>query len=190
MGKEAFLRASLFFVATTTAERNVGLELRERVEERDRLQPVAARVRPLFLLHPTGVDRILHQSHVEYRTRLLDQYIAEFERLREVVTGVDVDEGERDPGRREGLPGQVDHQNRVLPAGKEQDGTLELGCHFPHEEDGLGFELVDVVVRSPHLDRSGFGVVAGQLFPEKRQSLTNSAPEIHGWLPTQDLPRD
>jgi hypothetical protein len=60
------------------------------------------------------------------------------------VPGVDVHDRERQPGRREGLGRQVEHDRRVLAAGEQQHGALELGRHLADDVDGLGFEGFEV----------------------------------------------
>jgi len=60
--------------------------------------------------------------------------------LVEVVTGVDVHHREGQPAGAEGLDRQMQHHDRVLAAGEQQDRTLELGCHLTNDVHGLGLQ--------------------------------------------------
>ena len=56
------------------------------------------------------------------------------------MTGIDVHHRERQPAGGERLDGQVQHDDRVLAAGKQQHGTLELRGHLADDVDRFGFE--------------------------------------------------
>jgi hypothetical protein len=114
--------------------------LGERVEQGARLQPVARRARARLLDDATGVDRLLHAGDDQALAELGDAAVAELDDLREVVPGVDVHEREREPARPEGLLGQAQQHDRVLAAGEQQHGPLELGGDLAHDVDGLGLQ--------------------------------------------------
>jgi len=60
------------------------------------------------------------------------------------VPRVDVHDGEREARRAEGLLGEAQQHDRVLAAREEQHRALELGRDLAHDEDGLGFERVEM----------------------------------------------
>jgi hypothetical protein len=81
--------------------------LLERVQQRDRLQPVARGARALLLDHATPVDRLLHARHDQVRADLRDHPIAVVDHLGEVVPRVHVHHGEREPAGMERLAGKM-----------------------------------------------------------------------------------
>ncbi len=82
--------------------------------------------------------------HHEARAELLDAAVAVLDRLREVVARVHVHQREREAARPERLLGQAQEHDRVLAAGEQQDGTLELGGDLTHDVDRLGLEGVEM----------------------------------------------
>ena len=143
-GVDALLGPRLLLVAAAAAEHGVELVLDDGVEQRRGLQAVAAGARTLLLDHAAVVDALLHGGHDELHAELGDAAVAELDDLGEVVAGVDVHHRERDAAGPEGLLREAEHDDRVLAAGEQQDRTLELGRHLPHDEDGLVLELVEM----------------------------------------------
>jgi hypothetical protein len=88
-----------------------------------------------------GVDGLLHRGDDQPQPVLGDRAVAELEHLVEVVPGVDVHHRERHAGGPERLLGQVQHDDRVLAAGEQQHGPLELGGDLADDVDGLGFDV-------------------------------------------------
>jgi hypothetical protein len=144
VGEEALLGARLFLVPARAADGCIRLEFGQGVEQRHRLQAVAAGGRAFFLHHPSLVDGILDEAHDQLSADLLDQPISKIERFREVVAGVDVHQREGDASRVEGATRQVHQQDRIFAAGKEQHRALALRRHFAQHEDRLGFQLFQV----------------------------------------------
>ena len=99
MAEDPLLRAGLLLVPPTAAEQRVEPVLLDRVEQGDRLEPVARRVVAGLLVDAAGVDRRLDRGDDEPLAELGDPPVAEVERLGEVVAGVDVDDREREAGR-------------------------------------------------------------------------------------------
>ncbi len=99
---------------------------------------------PCLLDDPALVDRLLHGSDDEALTELGDAAVAVLDHLGEVVPGVDVHQREGEAAGAERLLGEAQQHDRVLPAGEEQHGTLELRCDLAHDVDCLGLELVEV----------------------------------------------
>ena len=64
--------------------------------------------------------------------------------LVEVVPGVDVHHREGQRRRPEGLGRQMQHDDRVLAAGEEQNGPLEAGRHLPDDVDRLRLQGAQV----------------------------------------------
>ena len=76
-------------------------------------------------------------SSATRRSRILED-------LGEVVAGVHVHDRKRDRRRRERLLGQREHDDRVLAAGEQQHGPLELGRDLAEDVDRLGLEHVEL----------------------------------------------
>ena len=64
--------------------------------------------------------------------------------LREVVPGVHVHDRERERRGPERLLGQAQQHDRVLAAGEQQHGALELGRDLAHHVHGLGLQLAQL----------------------------------------------
>jgi hypothetical protein len=82
-----------------------------------------------------------------------DPLVAELQHVGEVQPGVHVHHRKGDAGRGERLAGELQHDDRVLAAGEEQHGTLELGDHLADHVDGLGLQrlqLAEPVVGCDH----------------------------------------
>ena len=139
----AALRAGALLVAAGPAEGRVDPVLGDRVEQRNGLQTVA-RAAGLDLADAARVDRLLHRSHNQTRAGLGDAAVAELDRLREVVTGVDVHQRERQPRRPERTLREPQEHRGVLTAGEQQRGTLELGGDLADDVDRLGLERVEM----------------------------------------------
>ena len=118
--------------------------LLDRVEQRDRLQPVARRARAGLLDRPTGVDRVLHMRDDQPLSELGDPAVAELDHLGEIVAGVDVHDREREPGRAERLLGQPQQHDRVLAAAEQQHRPLELRGDLAEDVNRLGLERLQV----------------------------------------------
>ena len=74
---------------------------------------------------------------VQARAGLGDELIAEVDDLREVVSGIDVDEFEGHGGRRKGAAGELEDDDGVLAAGKEQAYLVELPGDFAQDVEGF-----------------------------------------------------
>ena len=120
------------------------LVLLDRVEQRDGLQAVARRARAGLLDGAALVDRLLHGGDDQPLADLLDEPVAELDHLGEVVARVDVHHREREARRAERLLGESQQHDRVLAAGEQQHGTLELGGDLAHDVDRLGLEGVEM----------------------------------------------
>jgi hypothetical protein len=143
-GHDPLLGPGALLVAAGAAERRVEAVLGDRVQEGHGLEPVARGSRAGLLDHAAAVDRRLDRGDDELDPELGHAAIAEVDDLGKVVPGVDVHDRERDRGRPERLVGQVQEDDRVLPAAEEQDGPLALGGDLPHDEDGLRLERAKV----------------------------------------------
>ena len=114
VGKEAFLGACLFLVASRPADARVELVFLDGVDERRRLEAVAARVGARFLLHLAGVDGRLDATYDEASAEAFDEVVTELDRLGKVVSRVDVHQWHRDASWGEGLGREVGHHDAVL----------------------------------------------------------------------------
>ena len=144
VGEEALLGAGFFLVAAAAAEAGVVLVLLDGVEQGDGLQFVAGGVGAFFLDDAAGVDGFLDGADDEAGADEFHEFIAVGHGFREIVAGIDVDEREGHARRPEGLAGEPGHDDGVLAAGEKQGGVFKLGGGFAQDEDGFGFELVEV----------------------------------------------
>ena len=142
--EDPLLRAGALLVAARAADGRVEAVSLDRVEQRRRLELVSRRARPGLVDDPAFVDRLLDARDDEPLAELCDAPIAELDHLGEVVAGVDVHDREGELPRPEGLLGQPQQHDRVLAAGEEQHGPLELGRDLAHDVHRLGLELVEV----------------------------------------------
>jgi hypothetical protein len=137
-GEDPLLRPGLVLVPAGAAEDRGEPVLLQRVEQDRGLDPVAGAVRRLD--HGAVVDGLLHARDHQLHAELLDPAVPEVEHLLEVVAGVHVHDRERDARRMERLLRQPEHGDGVLAAGEQQHRPLELGHHLADDEDGLGFQ--------------------------------------------------
>ncbi len=89
--------------------------------------------------HPLLVD-----VHQQVEAALPRHAVAKLDHLPEFPGGIDVQQGKRRLGRKEGLARQVQHHRRILADGVKHHRVLELGHHFPQDVDALGLELFQV----------------------------------------------
>ena len=140
---DPLLGAGLLLVAAPAVDR-VEAARGDGVQQRLGLQGIA---RPVGALDEAPVvDPVLHPLDGQPQPVAGHDVVAEGEDLGEVVPGVDVEQAERQRGRPEGLAGDVQHDDRVLAAGEQQDGPLGLGGDLPDDVDRLVLERVEVVV--------------------------------------------
>ena len=79
------------------------------------------------------------------RPDLLHKRIPVSDRLREIVSRIDVQQWERNLGRPERLGREVRHDDRILAAGKQQRRILELRGGLAQDKNRFGLELVEMV---------------------------------------------
>src|SRR5579862_9877585 len=146
--EDALFRPRTLLVAARAAHRRIEAVLGDRVEQRRRLELVPRRARARLLDDAAAVDRLLHACDDEPLAELGDTPVAKLEHLREVVAGVDVHDGERQLAGPERLLREAQQHDRVLAAGEEQHGPLQLGGDLTHDVDRLRLELVEVRERA------------------------------------------
>ena len=101
----------------------------------------------------------------------LDQGVAGGDDLVEVVTGVDVHDGERQPAWANALMARCSMTIESLPPEKQQHRPLELGGHLADDVDGLGLEraqMAQLVLAGGRLAYRG----SGHGFPVKLVRFT------------------
>ena len=99
---------------------------------------------------------------------------------------VDVHERERDLARPERAPGQVDHHDRVLAAGEQQDLPLELRRRFPDDKDRLCLQLLKMGAKIVAHRRSAHPKVSARLRTFKIKMRMPTHIKInHGSLATR-----
>ena len=114
------------------------------VEQRHRLQPVATGTRTDLFDHSTLVDRLLHAGDDQPHAARLDELVAVLDHLGEVVPGVDMHDGEGQPGGGEGEQGKVQQDRGVLATTEQQHRVLTLGRDLADDRDGLIGQLLEV----------------------------------------------
>ncbi|CAB4731273.1 unannotated protein [freshwater metagenome] len=152
--QDALLGTGLVLIAPSASERSVEAVLADGVEQRDRLQAVAARTRAGVLDHATGVNASLHTRYHEAHAPLLHEVIPVGDYLVEVVTRIDVHDREREPSGCERQHGEVQQHGRILATAEQQHRVHALGGHLTDNGDGLVGECIKV---------SGLGVRGGRV---------------------------
>ena len=114
VGEEAFLGAGFFLVAAGPTDAGIKLVFFDGVDEGRGLEAVAARVGAGFFLDFSGVDGGLNAADDEAGAESFDQVVSGFNRFREVVSSVDVDQWHGDAAWGESLGRKVGHDNAIL----------------------------------------------------------------------------
>jgi hypothetical protein len=104
-------------------------------EQRFDLEYVAGRVHTGLFRNPALVDRFLDGCDDQFDAKFIDRLVPEVEDLLEIVSGIDVHDGERQPCWIEGLDREAQHERRVLPSGKQQNWAFGLRGRFANDED-------------------------------------------------------
>ena len=112
--EDALLGTGLLLVPASAAEDRVEPVVSDGVEQRLGLQRVARAVGALG--QAAIIDVVLHRGDLETYALLGDGAVAKGQHLREVVTGVHVQQGEWDGSWPEGLRRQVQHDHGVFAA--------------------------------------------------------------------------
>ncbi len=73
--------------------------------------------------------------------------VAKLQHLAELVTGVDVQQGERDGSWEKRFLREPQHDGGVLADAVEHDGPLELGGHLPQDVNAFRFKKLKVSQR-------------------------------------------
>ena len=153
--EDPLLGPSLLLVPPGPAEDGVMAALGDGAQQRRRLQPVAGGSR---CVSSTVRPASMSSCTLATTTRTPDVGgvpVPELEHLCEVAPGVDVQHGERDRRRPEGLLGHVQHDDGVLAAREHERGTLELGRHLAEDVDRLRLEGAQI--RQAVMARPGGG---------------------------------
>ena len=116
------------------------------VEQRDRLQPVAARTRAEVFHHAPFIDALLHRCHLEAHAPAGNEFVAVLVHLGKVVAGIDMQYREGQACRGEGQYGEVQQHSAVFAAAEQQHRVLALGSHLADDGDGFVGERVEMVV--------------------------------------------
>ena len=119
--EDALLGAGLLLIALAATEDRIELVLLDGVEQGYGLQSVARRIVARLLAHAALIDA-LDAGDDEPLAQLDDTAVAELEHLGKVVPGVDVHDREWELGRTEGLLGDAQQDDRVLPPRKSTTG--------------------------------------------------------------------
>jgi hypothetical protein len=190
--EDALLGTGLVFVAAAAAERGIEAVFRKCVEQRDRLQPVAAGARPDVFHYATLVDGLLHAGNHQPHAPVAHQLVAVFDDLGEVVAGVHVHHRKRQACRREREHSEVQQHRAVLAAAEQQHRVLALGGHFADDGDGFVGERIEMGSRG---ELSGVGchrrahpcsphsVLAWPLQRPARLSSPGATGRVHGQQP-------
>jgi hypothetical protein len=173
-----FFGARLFLVAPCAADAGIEAELGDRIEQGHRLVLVARFVGGAQ--HDAAArDRFVDRAHDQPLAQFGNAPVAEFDDLGKIVSGVHVQQREREARRAEGLDGQVQQHDRVLAAGKKQRRVRALAGHLAQDVDGLGLEPVQVGQRVRG-EQGAVHVGAAHARTCARSGITVPAP---GWSP-------
>ena len=173
---------SALLVAAAPAERGLEAVLLDRVEQRDRLEPVARGARAGLVGHATVVDRFLHGGDDQSRPDVLHHLVAVVDDLGEVVAGVDVaspgtaGRPARTPCGRDGAAPRGPRRPRRAPTPRSSRRPLPritwmaLGLEGPEVRD-LGAHSSSRRRRTRRCSRDGHGA-----WREPRAIRTRSSP--------------
>src|SRR5690606_24245989 len=140
--KHALFGSGFFLISSRAADAGVELEFLDRVQKRRRLQRISASVATALFPYFSLVDRVLDISDDEFESKFFHQIVPKLNRLREVVSRVDVKEWKRDLRRKKGLLSQSDQGDGVFSSGKKQNRALKLRRHFPKDMDRCCFFVI------------------------------------------------
>ena len=84
------------------------------------------------------------EETLEFHSKLLNQRVAEYNRFGEVVARIHMHQRKWDRRGMERLTCEVDHNNGVLPAGKQKNRALKLSGHFAHQVYRLCLKILEV----------------------------------------------
>ena len=138
--EDPLLGPGLLLVVAGSPEHGVETLLLDGPQQGEGLQAVAAGLRTGLLDDPAGVDVVLHAAHHQANPHFGHGQISEDDHVLEVVPGVDVHDREGQRRRPERLRCHVQHDDRILATGEEQDGPLEAGRHLPEDVHRLCFQ--------------------------------------------------
>ena len=142
VGVDALLGASLLLVAASAAEGGGEAVLLDGVEQGADLQAVA---RGLPVIDDNAVgDGVVDAGDDELDAEAVDPVVTGLQHLGEVQAGVDLQHGEGDLRRVEGLLGQSEHHDGVLAAAEHQHRLLELRRDLAEDVDRLRLKLVEL----------------------------------------------
>ena len=105
------------------------------VEKGDGLQRVAACARAADVGNAPCVYGCLHRTNNQLHAHFGNAAIAKLDDLGKVVPGIDVHHWEGDARRCKCAHCQVQHDDRILAARKQQDWALKFRCNFPDDGD-------------------------------------------------------
>ena len=144
MREYALLRSGFLFIAPGPAAGTVEFVLGKGIQQGNRLQLIAGGA-VSFLFHDLSlINGLLDRADNQLSPQFLDQSVAIGQRLGEIVTGIDMDQGERQSGWIECLIGQIRQDDGILPSGKEDTRVLELGRDLPEDIDGLCLQFFEM----------------------------------------------
>ena len=141
MREKTLLGTGLFLVTAGATDTGIKLVLFYSIQQSGGLQAIATGIITLLLLHAPLVNTLLHGADHQPGIQLFHQGIAIVQRLLEIVPCVDMQQGERNLGRIEGLVCQIGNHNGVFAAGEKYGRPLELRRHLSQDVDGLRFQF-------------------------------------------------
>ena len=144
MRKDPLFGPRLLFVAPGAPDRAVDASCTQGVEQRHRLQGVAAGPGAGLFDRPTRVDAFLHAGDMQRVTQLSSIGVTKSERFREIVTGVDMQQREWRRRRQKRLAREPGHHDGILATGEEQHRPLELRRDLPQHVNRFVFECLQV----------------------------------------------
>ena len=142
--EEALLGTGLLLIATRSAYATIEAELLDRGQQDGDLELVAADL-PRGLHSEAFLKRLIHGADNEFGAEFLGAAVTEFEKFGKLVSCCNVQEGERNVRRAEGLLRKSKQADRVFASGEENRRAFKLRGDFAHDVDRLSLEVIQVV---------------------------------------------
>src|SRR5690606_12838663 len=139
--KYPFLCPRFFFIAARTTHAGIQSMFFDRAEQGSGLQHISTGELTSFFYHATCINVVLHIADDKFNTGLLYKPIAKFNRLRKVVSRIDVNQREWNLSRVKGLLSEPYKCDGVFATGKKNRRTLKLSCRLAYDVDRFVFEI-------------------------------------------------
>ena len=142
--EESFLGPRLLLVASCTSDAAVEAELLDGSQKDGDLELVAADLAG-SLDGGSFLKGLVDRANDELGVEFLGAPVAELDEFGKLVAGRHIEERHRNVRGTEGLLREAEQADRVLAAGEEDGGTLELRGDLTHDVDRFRFEVIQMI---------------------------------------------